>query len=257
MAAWSAPGFVAVIVGQDGKTIVEQNEEDKRTVRVPFGTEYKLRFKNTTKARAYVRVEIDGMDVLSGKKLIMEPNCTKDLERFLQGDNLKGKKFQFVSANSAGVTDPTASENGLIRVIFEPEAVTTVTTSTHIGGGFITSPAYGGNGGSPILRGMAMGLNTGALSSFSNAAPSGTAYVCNSNAALSDASNFHIGTQAMPADLGATAAGSTSEQQFQDTNEFFHTLPPVTLDIWMKGLKVEVPRPAETVVIDGVLYKRA
>lgn len=264
MAAWEAPGFVALVVGPDGKPIREFNEEGKRTVRVPFGTEYKLRFKNKTNARAYVRVEIDGMDALSGKKLIMEPNCSKDLERFLEGDNSKGRKFQFVTAGNAGVSDPSSGENGLVRVIFEPEATVVVTTVIGSAGGLVTKPAYDGwSSGSGILRGANIG---GTYMSCSNAAPSSGTFTSSNNVnigATLDCMSMPAPTNVQEAatksykDVGATAAGSVSGQQFLDTNEYFPTLLPVTLDLWIRGPKVETPRPADTVIVDGVLYKRA
>ena len=265
MAAWEAPGFVALVVGPDGKTIKEFNEDGKRTVRIPFGTEYKLRFKNNTSARAYVRVEIDGMDALSGKKLIMDRNCTKDLERFLEGDNMKGRKFQFVTADSSGVTDPTAGENGLVRVIFEPEAISTTTFTAHttgtLSGGFVTS-AYNPINSAPILRHAGM---------WDSSAPMGGSYMCNApvggamsvgptlttnSASVSSSGSFmNLSLPApaptLPKDLGATAAGSASAQQFQDSSEFFYTLAPVTLDIWVKGLKVEQPKPYKLDVVSN------
>lgn len=266
MAAWEAPGFVALVVGPDGKPIREFNEEGKRTVRVPFGTEYKLRFKNKTNARAYVRVEIDGMDALSGKKLIMEPNCSKDLERFLEGDNSRGRKFQFVTAGSAGVSDPTSGENGLVRVIFEPESVPVVTTVLS-SSGFTTTASLGGWSGGGILRGMSIGSSAPNSSYMVNSVSptSGGATFASSSlnigvpANVQDAATKHyIDSMNMPkTDAGATAAGSESSQQFLDTNEYFPTLLPVTLDLWIRGPKVETPRPADTVIVDGVLYKRA
>lgn len=260
MAAWEAPGFVALVVGPDGKPIREFNEEGKRTVRVPFGTEYKLRFKNKTSARAYVRVEIDGMDALSGKKLIMEPNCSKDLERFLEDDNSRGRKFQFVTAGSAGVSDPTSGENGLVRVIFEPESIPVVTASLS-SAGFTTTAASGGWSGGGILRGASVGgaymCNT--TNSADGAAFSSNSCIINLPANVQiDTSKLHSGHATLPkTDAGATAAGSESVQKFQDTNEYFPTLVPVTLDLWIRGPKVETPRPADTVIVDGVLYKRA
>lgn len=242
MAAWQKPGFIALIVGQDNKTIKEIGEDGKRTVRIPFGTEYKLRFKNTTSARAYVNVSIDGMDALSGKKLVMGPNSELDLERFLQGDNQQGSRFKFVEAANAGVTDPTAGDNGLVRVTFEPEWIAPTVTHTWSYGaaypGVVTSCAF-----DPSL----------ASGCINAAQPIGTTFMNVSNASLASCNSVMTSsnTATIPPDLGATAAGSVSQQKFQESYECFATTVPVVLDIWIKGLKAEQPRLAWHVAKNG------
>jgi hypothetical protein len=267
MSAWEK-GFVAVILDSNGKPIREFNEGENRTVRVPFDSEYILRFKNTTDARAYVRIEIDGMDVLGGKRLILPAKTTKDLERFLEGDNTKGRKFKFVTAGGPGITDPTSAENGLIRVIFEPESVVTTLLMT-TGSLGVTAPCMS----SGILRGGSDLVNTGILGSVI-----GTAYNC-SEASISSAvntgaiqpttttnmcldrdGNSHK-KMARRTDIGATSTGSASGQRFTDSNEWFPTLAPIQIDIWMRGPKVvDEPKPficypAFQPASGGIFYK--
>lgn len=266
MAAWEAPGFVAVVIGSDGKPVREFNEGGKRTARVPFGTEYKLRLKNTTNARAYVRVEIDGMDVLSGSKLILRAKSSMDLERFLEHNNYSGRKFQFVTANHPGVSDPSSGENGLVRVIFEPEYVCLSGSITFTSGhGTLTGPyipnvgmgvqpgiintcymnnsgAQGGGGAGGTAQGGA-GATVGSSSTLNVQACANSANtVLTSNGAGNLSWNASCSTNSLPKDLGATAAGGHSNQGFVDTNEWFSTLSPVFVDIWMKGPKAEVPK---------------
>lgn len=256
MAAWESPGFVAVVVGPDGKPIREIAEDGKRTVRLPFGSEYKLRLKNKTRARAYVRIEIDGMDALSGKKLVMPADCTKDIERFLEGDNSKGAKYKFVEAGNSAVTDPTSGENGRIRIIFEPESVPVVTTTLTTSGADFTTKGVPFAGGG-ILRGMGMGSTIGASYNSSGGVTNAAYHV----GTPTSSNNFHMDVESLKADAGATVGGAMSGQQFQDTNEWFPTLAPVTIDLWMKGPKVEAPRPftvysypGQPVIINGVAF---
>ena len=113
-------GFIASIIIK-GKPQREFKYGDKRTVKVPFGSEYILRLKNKSKDPAIVEVTIDGTDVLNGSDLVLEAGQTIDLERFVD-DLDTGKKFKFISleegASSGEIDDPYREENGLIKVKF-------------------------------------------------------------------------------------------------------------------------------------------
>jgi hypothetical protein len=82
-------------------TVVKSNgkilRENKDTVYIPFDTEYSLMFKNLNSVRALINVEIDGKDVVGGGGLVIEPNNSIELERFVDSLNLeKGNKFKFI-----------------------------------------------------------------------------------------------------------------------------------------------------------------
>jgi hypothetical protein len=235
-----ANGFVAVVLDSTGKPIRELNENNQRTVRLPFGSEYRLRLKNNTGSRAWALIDIDGMDALSGSKLLLRPGQTLDVERFLEGDNNKGARFKFVEAGSAGVTDPTSGENGRIRVTFEPEYVWPVTFTTSYtppgatcGGTYTT---LSGSGGTITAKGLNLSANC-VSSNSAGLATSGSCYINNASIGATNATN------SVASELGATVQGSQSNQAFQDTAESFSTTTPVIIDIWMRGPKVEVEAP--------------
>src|SRR5690606_21925430 len=77
---------------------------------MPFNEEYQIKFKNTSRTRRRLEIDIDGTEV--SKDLILGGNGEFKLERFLNSD----KKFKFVSVNNAAVSDPTSKENGVIRI---------------------------------------------------------------------------------------------------------------------------------------------
>jgi hypothetical protein len=237
MSAFCKPGFVVNVLDSHGKRIREFGENGQRTIRMPFDNEYIIQMKNTTKGRAYVRIEIDGTDALSGRKLILPPGETKDLERFLEDDTKKGRRFKFVTSGDPGVSDPTARENGLVRVIFEPEILPDSSVRYTYENLILRDATFGSSGSI---------INAGASGSVVN-----TAYACTSSVAPGTSTNhfpisessagctFDLGRHLSTSDVGATAAGSTSHQRFTQSNEYFPTTTPVTIDVWIRGPKVE------------------
>lgn len=97
--------------------------EHKDIVYVPFGTEYSVQIKNLNSKRALVKVEIDGTDVSSGSRLVVDPNETFDLTRFIRNGNLsEGNRFKFIEL-TAGVEKHRGigMEDGIIRIEFQFE----------------------------------------------------------------------------------------------------------------------------------------
>jgi len=117
-------GFV-IAVKFNGKVLRESYQHGNRTVYLPYHSEYSLLLKNNKDVRALAQVEIDGMDVLSGKELVIDANSQTELERFMLDGNLNsGRRLKFVPLSDPAVQDPTSSDNGLIRVKFTEEAQT-------------------------------------------------------------------------------------------------------------------------------------
>jgi len=86
-------GLIAVVTTKEGEVFREHDNE----IRMRFGTEYGLRFKNTNDKRAVVYVKIDGNDVLDGTSLVIDPDSTVDLLGFI--DTKKNKitnRFKFI-----------------------------------------------------------------------------------------------------------------------------------------------------------------
>lgn len=123
---------LAVKVPSRNKTSVAREIED--AVYLPFGCEYSLLVKNLNSVRALVRVWIDGTDVTDGCNLVINPNSSLDLERFIKNGNLKeGNKFKFIE-RTAGISNHRGNkiDDGLIRVEFEfeqPRPKQTLTTT--------------------------------------------------------------------------------------------------------------------------------
>lgn len=103
-----------VAVKANGKVLRERHGCQ---VYLPFGSEYSLLLKNLDSRRAAVKVEIDGTDVLNGRRLVLEPNSHTELERFLEDDLQQGKRFRFIQKTKE-IADHRGDrlDDGLIRV---------------------------------------------------------------------------------------------------------------------------------------------
>lgn len=97
--------------------------EFEDAVYIPFGSEYSLLIKNLNSVRALVRIWIDGTDVTDGTQLVVHPNSSIDLERFIKNGNMNaGNKFKFIERTEA-ISEHRGNkvDDGLIRVEFEFE----------------------------------------------------------------------------------------------------------------------------------------
>lgn len=258
MAAYVAPGFVVSVI-HNNKSIRELSEEGKRITRIPFGSEYAIRLKNKSHARAYAKVYIDGTDVTGAGKIILNAGQTLDLERFLEDAN-SGKKFKFVAALSEGVQDPTSGANGHVQVVFEPEDTVEELKKTL---SRISKRAPGGTPGvqdmSGILRGAGFlghhqptqatdyvitGGAGGCVGYGAGVAPTST-LITNAVGGIGTGHTYvdcPMPQEMSLSDAGATVEGSHSSQGFSISHENFATLPSVTINLWIKGPKVELPQ---------------
>lgn len=100
--------------------------ESGDAVTLPFGSEYSILIKNLNSVRAQVSVSVDGTDATDGQKIIIGPNSSFELERFIRNGNLQaGNKFKFIERSGdiekhRGI----GSDDGLIRVEGWKEHVT-------------------------------------------------------------------------------------------------------------------------------------
>ncbi len=95
-------------------------------VTLPFGSEYSILVKNLNSTRAQFTVSVDGQDATESCRLILPPNDSVELERFIKGGNLsQGNKFKFIE-RSAAVEQHRGigAEDGLVRVECWKEKVT-------------------------------------------------------------------------------------------------------------------------------------
>jgi ribosomal protein L40E len=112
---------LAVAIKAAGKVLREQNDK----VFLPFGSEYSIYIKNLNTVRALVRVQLDGVDVTDGQDLVVHPNSSIDLERFLKNGNLaEGNRFKFIErTGKVEAHRGIGVEDGLVRVEFQFEKV--------------------------------------------------------------------------------------------------------------------------------------
>ena len=212
-------GFVGSIL-VNNKPLREFNYEGQRTVKVPFDSEYIIRLKNKNNVRAKVSVSIDGTNVLNGGKLILEPNETFDLERFVDQMD-KGSKFKFMSlvkgAATGEIQDPYSNDDGLIEIKFEKEVYYQINS--------FALPTY------TIQPSLFPGMPS---STCCDENTMETLSKCiSSNHAIMDLST--VETNSIDSTLGATAEGTRSDQAFAKSTDSFLTDPAEIITIRMVG----------------------
>jgi hypothetical protein len=92
--------------------------ESGDTVTLPFGAEFGLVLKNLNSVRAMASISIDGKDIADGQRLILEPNSSFEIERFIRSGNMSsGNRFKFIE-RTAGIENHRGivTDDGLIRV---------------------------------------------------------------------------------------------------------------------------------------------
>ena len=222
--------FIASVI-HNNKPLREFNKDNKRTCIIPFDSEYSLRLKNNKNVRALVSVEIDGTDVLFGKQLILKPNQSLDLERFLTDLN-EGSKFKYTSKKQAAqenqLQDPTSPDNGHIQIkFFEeyiPAAITTWSNpwpgiSNPWGSWVYTSTGYH----NPDIRYRSGQVLTNAQALYS------------SSNNIIDSSIMGSLKNTPEEAVGVTIEGSKSDQKFIENKDFFANTLAATIDIWLMG----------------------
>ena len=119
-------GFV-ITVRQEGQTL----KEEAGKVVLPFHSDYELRLRNKTAQDVLAFVYIDGKPAVKGGVLV-KGDTHLDLERFVEDNLKKGKKFRFVPLEDKRVEDKGEHENGNIEVRFHKVKYPTWSIPTHI-----------------------------------------------------------------------------------------------------------------------------
>lgn len=207
--------FVASIKAH-GKILREIDNQ----VILPFQTEYSILLKNLDSRKASVTISIDGQDVLYGKSLILNPDTSIEIERFV--DNvIQGNKFKFIKKTQE-ISEHRGDkiDDGLVRVAYRFERYKQefplYQLPYHYFPPYIHNyPSYpiypwvtycnsGGSGGNPNI-GQAVGGDIKGFVSSNNT----TLTVSNSGGAMNCSAPL-----SSKVEDGITVQGSKSEQQF-------------------------------------------
>ena len=226
-------GLVACIKAR-GKILREQQDQ----VFLPFGSEYSVLIKNLKSLRVMVRVSIDGTDATDGTSLIVAPNSSIELERFIRAGNLeRGNRFKFIERTGEieehrGVRP----DDGIVRIewwterpqpvihyqprihYYDEHVYMTAGAQESLTGGMQTTS--GNAFGSLAQSEAAFALTGGMQTTSGNAASGGTSYsrIASTGAGQNAAATINSLSGSLPP--GITVPGSESHQQFWHSASF-------------------------------------
>lgn len=189
-----------------------------------FDSEYKVIIKNTTYRRVSARVFIDGSLVSAFGDFVIDSGKSLDLERFVTDSLNTGKRFKFVALEHPDVDDPVRSENGIIRVEIRKEVKNDGQIQWYQEyRGVPWDELYESGSFIPTVDNL-VGISTGNHS--------------DSDGVVFDSGVFSsttVLTSASSAEIGATVAGSESNQIFH-TVEYEFEDEFTELKLQLKGL---------------------
>lgn len=106
---------MVVCIKHNGKIL----RENKDLVNLPFGSEFTVLVKNLSSRRAQFSLHIDGVDVLSGTKILVNPNSETEIKRFMNTTNSsEGNAFKFIERTESIENGPRGirADDGIVRV---------------------------------------------------------------------------------------------------------------------------------------------
>lgn len=239
------------VYSQNVTTCIKVNgqilRESGDLVTLPFGAEYSVYIRNLNSVRIQATISVDGQLATEDRKLIVEPNSSLELERFIKGGNLNaGNKFRFIARTEEiekhrGI----GSDDGLVRVEAWREIPPVQWYSLYSQAG-VSFGVNGPQGG--ILRGMGMNMTGGAQASVSNASAStgGWQHVNSNKMSRARETERSINSsvifeQQSLSDVGITVPGSESRQQFIDVVGFPVETQSTVIVLRLRGQVGEVP----------------
>jgi len=235
----------------NGKILREQDD----TVALPFGSEYSILLKNLNSVKAQVKVSVDGEDATEGTWLILQPNSSLDLERFIKNANYnKGNRFKFIERTTAIENNRgIKSDDGLVRVEYKFEKIykdpSVVYHKYEYPWWYVPTPvpyvpyepykpwitcgnSIYCNSNDPVVYGTAQCMNTQATTTSGSfgAVTSSTSFdgeTIKCSSTKTDRQNNNISGQSMTRHMnmcrsveGITVPGSESHQSFASTYDF-------------------------------------
>ncbi len=222
-------------------------ETQNGSVAIPFGAEYSLFLKNLNSVRVKVRVSLDGTDATDGTWLVLAPNTSMDLERFIKAGNFaSGNRFKFIERTAEVEAHRGAKgDDGIVRVEYLTERIRPVVNVPDYHYYPVPTPYpvpswprprrwndYGprfssaqrcslGPSGSRMRAGASVNVNSASASYYS----------------ASDFGEATMDSAVVPcsADIGITVAGSISSQQFHVAQDFETTGQSDVIVLHLRG----------------------
>jgi hypothetical protein len=202
---------LAAAIKVNGKILRELED----TVAIPFGTEYSIFVKNLNSVRALVRISIDGTDATENTSLIIKPNESIDLERFIKSGNLEtGLRFKFIERTAKIEDGPRGIkvDDGLVRIEYEFERQPQPIVPQQI---YDNNILRGINDPYRIAKGPYRLVTSDVFCMASACSAVGNSY-------SSDQAEVKTSSIAALNDVGITVGGSVSDQKFT-TGSWFPT----------------------------------
>lgn len=194
---------LVAVVKANGKVLREDRSNGTApTVYLPFKSEYSILLKNLNSKRAVVSISIDGQDVLDGRKIVLDGNSEREIERFLSDDLKRGNRFKFIEKTEE-ISDYRGDrvDDGIIRIEYQYEAPVAYWYNTTYGGGLLRSNYYDSRIGS--VYNCSVGSSSAVCDGFATASLGNMNLNCDSRSIVNDD--------------GITVKGSVSNQQFTET----------------------------------------
>ena len=114
---------MVAVLKVNGKVMREVRQNGTDTIFLPFGSEYEIQFNNMSPNRAAIKVEVDGKDALSGRRLVLDANSESSLKGVMdEHGNSAKNRFKFIK-----MTDKIeehrgiGARDGLIRIEYQFE----------------------------------------------------------------------------------------------------------------------------------------
>jgi hypothetical protein len=220
-----------------GGKILRENSD---RVTLPFGSEYSLLLKNLDSVRVQVKVSVDGKDATEGTWLVIEPNSSLELERFIRNGNLeKGNRFKFIErTNEIEETRGIKADDGLIRVEYKKEYVAPKTKYEDV---YVRRHYYNQGWLGPYVYPYWYGDTVWCQSANTSGAVRGMSVqnVNTANVMRGVEPREHFKSELN--DAGITVPGSESNQKFTTTSWFATESETEVLVLHLVGRKGSVP----------------
>lgn len=241
--------------------------EQHGTVLIPFGSEYSILVKNLNSVRAKVKIDVDGQNATSGSWLVIPPNGSTELERFIRDGNWQsGNRFKFIErSGDVEAHRGIQADDGIVRVEYATEKrVVDQPIIRHYDVPvpvpyYYPDPWYP----RPWPRRMFLGNATRSRSLGASAGTSNTkgfagnaTYTASGSgggASAGEFTNYGVAS-ASAGEAGITVSGSVSHQSFQHVQDFTCDQSDVmilTLRGIIAGQAVEAPVTVQTKLTCG------